>query len=224
MSCARRILNSSGSSVIKNNFDGLYFATQRALFSSELSSGENKLSIPIEKLDFAYSRSSGPGTASFPWSTQKFLYQNPFFNWRCTLKAGGQNVNKLNTKAELRFHVYNADWITSDVKARLHAQQPNRINNEGELLITAQEHRYLAFDSDFTAHCFKLAPSEWLYCLTICAFRLIDNYFFMLSEHRAITEIPASRSWRKFSLKLILNQKKENSMKALATRIKQIGK
>jgi protein subunit release factor B len=59
------------------------------------------------------------------------------------MKTGGQNVNKLNTKAELRFHVYNADWITADVKARLHVQQANRINNEGELLITAQEHRYL---------------------------------------------------------------------------------
>lgn len=69
-------------------------------------------------------------------------------------------MNKLNTKAELRFHVYNADWITSDVKARLHAQQSNRINNEGELLITAQEHRYHAFAVNFTAYCFELATRE----------------------------------------------------------------
>jgi uncharacterized membrane protein len=57
--------------------------------------------------------------------------------------AGGQNVNKLNTKAELRFHVANADWLSADVKGRLHAQQANRINNEGELLVTSQEHRYI---------------------------------------------------------------------------------
>jgi protein subunit release factor B len=57
--------------------------------------------------------------------------------------AGGQNVNKLNTKAELRFHVANADWLSADVKGRLHAQQANRINNDGELLVTSQEHRYV---------------------------------------------------------------------------------
>ena len=58
--------------------------------------------------------------------------------FNCT---GGQNVNKLNTKAELRFNVDSADWLSGDVKARLHEQQSNRINNEGELLVTAQEHR-----------------------------------------------------------------------------------
>ena len=107
-------------------------------------------------------------------------------------KTGGQNVNKLNTKAELRFHVYNADWITSDVKARLHAQQSNRINNEGELLITAQEHRYLVF-LDFTAYCFKLAPFEWLCYPHESALRIIDNFLFY-TELRATTETPASRS------------------------------
>ena len=58
------------------------------------------------------------------------------------LYVGGQNVNKLNTKAELRFHVYSADWLSDDVKGRLHAQQANKINNEGELLVTSQEHRF----------------------------------------------------------------------------------
>lgn len=51
-------------------------------------------------------------------------------------------MNKLNTKAEVRFHVHKADWLSDDVKARLSAQQANRINHEGELLVTSQEHRY----------------------------------------------------------------------------------
>ena len=54
---------------------------------------------------------------------------------------GGQNVNKLNTKAEVRFHVLNADWMPDEVKQRLSEQQVNRINNMGELLVTSQEHR-----------------------------------------------------------------------------------
>ena len=55
--------------------------------------------------------------------------------------SGGQNVNKLNTKAEVRFHVLNADWMPDEVKQRLSEQQVNRINNMGELLVTSQEHR-----------------------------------------------------------------------------------
>jgi protein subunit release factor B len=134
MSVGRRISNPGRSLAISP-----YFATQRAFLSSDFSSGDNKLSIPMEKLDFAYSRSSGPGTEPSPES----LHFLPLFlHLTVYMKTGGQNVNKLNTKAELRFHVYNADWITADVKARLHVQQANRINNEGELLITAQEHRY----------------------------------------------------------------------------------
>lgn len=52
--------------------------------------------IPESKLAFSYARCSGPG---------------------------GQNVNKLNTKAEIRFHVFNADWLPDEVKQRLSQQQ-----------------------------------------------------------------------------------------------------
>jgi hypothetical protein len=52
--------------------------------------------IPESKLAFSYARCSGPG---------------------------GQNVNKLNTKAEIRFHVFNADWLPVEVKQRLSQQQ-----------------------------------------------------------------------------------------------------
>jgi len=70
--------------------------------------------IPESKLAFSYARCSGPG---------------------------GQNVNKLNTKAEVRFHIFNADWLPIEVKQRLSQQQANKINNDGELLVTSQESR-----------------------------------------------------------------------------------
>lgn len=57
------------------------------------------------------------------------------------MTSGGQNVNKLNTKAEVRFHVLNATWMPDEVKQRLFEQQANRINNSGELLVTSQENR-----------------------------------------------------------------------------------
>ncbi|KAJ1548295.1 plasma membrane H+-ATPase [Cladochytrium tenue] len=48
--------------------------------------------IPRDRLEFSFSRSSGPG---------------------------GQNVNKVNTKAEVRFKVYDADWMPEEVRRRL---------------------------------------------------------------------------------------------------------
>ncbi len=80
--------------------------------------------VPLDKVSFAYARSSGPG---------------------------GQNVNKLNTKAELRFNVQEASldaagagaggWIPREVVQRLSELQAKKINSAGELVITSQESR-----------------------------------------------------------------------------------
>lgn len=50
-------------------------------------------------------------------------------------------MNKLNTKAEVRFHVSSADWLDSEVRGRLLEYQSNKVNKDGELVITSQEHR-----------------------------------------------------------------------------------
>lgn len=70
--------------------------------------------IPLDKVEFSYARSSGPG---------------------------GQNVNKVNTKAEVRFHVDTADWLPVDVRSRLLSYQENKVTKEGMLVVTSQEHR-----------------------------------------------------------------------------------
>lgn len=85
------------------------------------SSDDNKewkvpdiIPIPEDQLEFNFVRSSG---------------------------SGGQNVNKLNTKVEIRFHVPSASWLPSEVRQRLQTLESNRINNEGYFTITCQEHR-----------------------------------------------------------------------------------
>jgi peptidyl-tRNA hydrolase ICT1 len=69
----------------------------------------------LNRLEFSYARSSGPG---------------------------GQNVNKLNTKAEVRFHVPSADWIAPEIRDRLMQYNSNKISLAGDLIVTSQEHRY----------------------------------------------------------------------------------
>ncbi|KAJ1619397.1 hypothetical protein T492DRAFT_1085790 [Pavlovales sp. CCMP2436] len=54
---------------------------------------------------------------------------------------GGQNVNKVSTKVELRFNLRDAEWLPDEVRGRLEADQANRINKAGELIVTASESR-----------------------------------------------------------------------------------
>ncbi|KAJ8399727.1 hypothetical protein AAFF_G00408320 [Aldrovandia affinis] len=73
-----------------------------------------QINVPIDRLTVSYSRSGGPG---------------------------GQNVNKVNTKAEIRFHVQTADWIPEEARNKILQTNKNRINKAGELLVTSEVSR-----------------------------------------------------------------------------------
>ncbi|XP_075576149.1 large ribosomal subunit protein mL62 [Pelecanus crispus] len=73
------------------------------------------LDIPLARLTVSYCRSSGPG---------------------------GQHVNKVNTKAEVRFHLASADWIPEDVRQKMASMHRNKINRAGELIVNSEESRY----------------------------------------------------------------------------------
>jgi ribosome-associated protein len=56
--------------------------------------------------------------------------------------AGGQNVNKLNTKAVLKWDVYNSQiWTDPDAFARFVNMFKNRISGDNKLVLTSQETR-----------------------------------------------------------------------------------
>jgi ribosome-associated protein len=54
---------------------------------------------------------------------------------------GGQNVNKVSSKAVLRWNVTASPSLPERVKARFQAQQRGRITSEGELVLSSQKTR-----------------------------------------------------------------------------------
>ena len=54
---------------------------------------------------------------------------------------GGQNVNKVSSRVELRFSVLNSTVFSDDEKARISLKLKNRINSEGEMILTSQTGR-----------------------------------------------------------------------------------
>ena len=74
----------------------------------------DRIQIPDEEFAWSYVRSGGPG---------------------------GQNVNKVASKAVLRWDLDGSPSLPPEVKARLHTQQRRRITTEGKLVLNSQRYR-----------------------------------------------------------------------------------
>jgi ribosome-associated protein len=54
---------------------------------------------------------------------------------------GGQNVNKVNTRIELRYNIAGSSLLNDDEKAKIQAALGNRINKDGFLILVSQTER-----------------------------------------------------------------------------------
>ncbi|XP_048762142.1 peptidyl-tRNA hydrolase ICT1, mitochondrial-like [Ostrea edulis] len=54
---------------------------------------------------------------------------------------GGQNVNKVSSKVEVRFHVGSASWIPHWIKENLIKNEKSKITKEGYLVVTSEKTR-----------------------------------------------------------------------------------
>jgi len=76
---------------------------------------------------------------------------------------GGQNVNKVATKAELYFNVHDSQYLTEEQKERLIQTAGNRIHHEEKILImTCQEERLQIANKEKVIHHFRQLLEEIL--------------------------------------------------------------
>lgn len=55
--------------------------------------------------------------------------------------AGGQNVNKVSTKAEVRFSLDGAGWLDEAVRARFRELHAGAVTAAGDVVVASQRHR-----------------------------------------------------------------------------------
>jgi ribosome-associated protein len=63
------------------------------------------------------------------------------FKYSRSSGSGGQHVNKVNTKVELRFNVLLSENLSNSQKAILLGKLKNRINSKYELVLVSQDER-----------------------------------------------------------------------------------
>ncbi len=74
----------------------------------------HRIQVPFSEFKFSFARSSGPG---------------------------GQNVNKVNSKAILRWAVVTSPSLPDAVRARFLTKYANRLTISGNLVLTSQKYR-----------------------------------------------------------------------------------
>jgi ribosome-associated protein len=72
---------------------------------------------------------------------KRILTGELFFSASRSGGPGGQNVNKVNTKVELRFNVLRSSGLSDSEKEKIQNKLRNRINADGDLIITSQSER-----------------------------------------------------------------------------------
>jgi ribosome-associated protein len=77
-----------------------------------------------------------------PEELKKRNFENEFiYSTSRSSGPGGQNINKLNTKVELRFSIIDTCIFSDEEKELIRKKLPNKINLEGELILVSQSER-----------------------------------------------------------------------------------
>lgn len=81
--------------------------------------------------------------ASIPELEREFVFQTSRSSG-----PGGQNVNKVNSRVELRFDIPGSELLTAEQKEMLQRKLASRLTSAGVLIVSSQESRSQADNRD----------------------------------------------------------------------------
>lgn len=117
--------------------------------------GATRVTLPRAKIEASFTRSSGAvrvrplkmrGWEGWGGMVEVILVSSSSLSAHFPSPSprtlqGGQNVNKVNTKAQLRLPLSDADWLDEHTRARLRSLFASSVTRDDALLVTSQRHR-----------------------------------------------------------------------------------
>ncbi len=110
---------------------------------------------------------------------------------------GGQNVNKLSTKVELRFNILQSTLLSEEEKATILEKLSTKINSYGELIVVSQSERSQLQNKEKTIERFYTLLAKAL----------------MPVKKRKPTRLPRAAKEKRLEEKRLTGEKKERRKK-----------
>ncbi|CAL4921770.1 unnamed protein product [Urochloa decumbens] len=179
-----------------------------------------RLALTQQVLRDAEERAALAGSDPAP----KITLEHVTVNFARSGGPGGQNVNKVNTKVDMRFNVKEAHWLGERIKERILQAEKNRINKDGELVISSTKTRtqkgniedalqkiqvcFLSFSDVF------LGPIRFTYSMNYVEQAIIDAASYVPpppteEQKKKIEKIAAVAERKRLQNKKVVSQKKE---------------
>ncbi|KAF8380437.1 hypothetical protein HHK36_027924 [Tetracentron sinense] len=130
------------------NFGGTFRFAGRGIssgrircMSSDSGEGGKKVSARLSQVHQLLQEAEERALSAGNEFTPKITLDHVTVSFARSGGPGGQNVNKVNTKVDMRFNVNNAYWLSDRVRERIIQMEKNRINKEGEIVISSTKTR-----------------------------------------------------------------------------------
>ncbi|CAN8240703.1 unnamed protein product [Cochlearia groenlandica] len=105
------------------------------------SGGDRKVSSRLSQVQQMLYEAEERANSAGNEPTPQITIEHVTLNFARSGGPGGQNVNKVNTKVDMRFNVKNAYWLNDRIRDKIILTEKNRINKDGELVISSTKTR-----------------------------------------------------------------------------------
>ncbi|CAB4279653.1 unnamed protein product [Prunus armeniaca] len=126
--------------LLRSSNGGIRIGSVRCAASNS-GSGGNKVSARLSQVNQLLQAAEERALSADTQPPPKITLDHVTVSFARSGGPGGQNVNKVNTKVDMRFNVQKAYWLSEWIRERILQMEKNRINKDGELVISSTKTR-----------------------------------------------------------------------------------